>query len=160
MSNVILDLQLACDKTHGLPTKMVFLRWLQSVLPLFLDYSEITIRLVDEAESQKFNMIYRKKNRPTNVLSFPFQAPPEVALPFLGDLLICRQVVEREAQQQEKTLEAHWAHMVIHGALHLLGHDHIHDKTALKMETLEIGIMQKLGYQNPYLADKEANYTI
>lgn len=156
MSELILDLQLACDKAHGLPAEADFLRWLQGVLPLFRDCSEVTVRLVDEAESHELNLTYRGKDRPTNVLSFPFEAPPEVELPLLGDLVICRQVVEREAQQQEKALEAHWAHMVAHGSLHLLGYDHILDEEALEMESLETEIMQKLGYPDPYLAEKDA----
>ncbi|OIV47860.1 rRNA maturation RNase YbeY [Sodalis sp. TME1] len=156
MSEVILDLQLACDDARDLPAEADFLRWLQGVLPLFRDYAEVTVRLVDEAESHELNLTYRGKDRPTNVLSFPFEAPPEVELPLLGDLVICRQVVEREAQQQEKALEAHWAHMVVHGSLHLLGYDHILDEEALEMESLETEIMQKLGYPDPYLAEKDA----
>ncbi|OZI14399.1 rRNA maturation RNase YbeY [Sodalis-like symbiont of Philaenus spumarius] len=156
MSDVILDLQLACDEAQGLPTEADFLRWLQGVLPRFRDCAEATVRLVDEAESHELNMTYRGKDRPTNVLSFPFEAPPEVELPLLGDLVICRQVVEREAQQQEKALEAHWAHMIVHGSLHLLGYDHIKDEEALEMEALETEIMQTLGYPDPYLAEKEA----
>lgn len=154
MSEVILDLQLACDDKHGLPTKVDFQRWLQGVLSLFRYQAEVTIRLVDESESHELNMTYRGKDRPTNVLSFPFEVPSEVALPLplLGDLVICRQVVEREVYDQEKALEVHWAHMVIHGSLHLLGYDHILYEEALKMESLETDIMQKLGYPNPYLA--------
>ncbi|WMQ73869.1 MAG: Endoribonuclease YbeY [Sodalis sp.] len=156
MSEVILNLQLACNDARDLPNEADFLRWLRGVLPLFLDYAEVTVRLVDEAESHELNFTYRGKDRPTNVLSFPFEAPPEVEHHLLGDLVICRQVVEREAQQQEKTLEAHWAHMVVHGSLHLLGYDHILDEKALEMESLETEIMQNLGYQDPYLSEKDA----
>lgn len=153
MSEVILDLQLACDETHGLPAEADFQRWLQGVLFLFRDQVEVTIRIVDESESHELNMTYRGKDRPTNVLSFPFEAPLEVTLPLLGDLVICRQVVEREAHEQEKMLESHWAHMVVHSSLHLLGYDHILDKEALEMESLETEIMKKLGYLNPYFAE-------
>lgn len=156
MSEVILDLQLACDDARDLPDEADLLRWLQGVLPLFRNYAEVTVRLVDEAESHELNLTYRGKDWPTNVLSFSFEAPPEVELPLLGDLVFCRQVVEREAQQQEKALEAHWAHMVVHGSLHLLGYDHILDEEALEMESLETEIMQMLDYPDPYLAEKDA----
>ncbi|CUX97317.1 rRNA maturation RNase YbeY [Candidatus Hoaglandella endobia] len=152
MSKIILDLQFACSKMHDLPTESAFVRWLSGILPLLHDEAEMTIRLVDEAESNELNFRYRGKDKPTNVLSFTNYA--EVALPLLGDLVICRQVVEREALEQIKTPEAHWAHMVIHGSLHLLGYNHIINDEAIKMETLETEIMKKLGYRDPYLMDK------
>ncbi|MFE8102861.1 rRNA maturation RNase YbeY [Brenneria goodwinii] len=154
MSQIILDLQIASEQTQGLPDEKDFQRWLEGVLPQFQDVAEVTIRIVDEAESQHLNHTYRGKDKPTNVLSFPFEAPPEVELPLLGDLIICRQVVEREAGEQEKTLEEHWAHMVVHGSLHLLGYDHIEDSEAEEMEALETEIMQNMGYPDPYLAEK------
>ncbi len=155
MSNVILDLQIACDNAEGLPSEALFQRWLDQVLPKFQAESEVTIRLVDEAESHDLNLTYRGKDKPTNVLSFPFEAPPEIELPLLGDLIICRQVVEQEAIEQQKSAEEHWAHMVIHGCLHLLGYDHIEDDEAEEMETLETEILAELGYADPYLAEKE-----
>lgn len=155
MSTVILDLQLACESEQGLPAEADFRRWLEAVLPQFQPESEVTIRVVDEAESHELNHTYRGKDKPTNVLSFPFEAPPGVELPLLGDLIICRQVVEQEAQEQEKALEAHWAHMVIHGSLHLLGYDHIEDDEAEEMESLETEIMLALGYPDPYISEKE-----
>ncbi|MFG1175034.1 rRNA maturation RNase YbeY [Erwiniaceae bacterium CAU 1747] len=155
MSTVILDLQLACESEQGLPTEADFRRWLEAVLPQFQPESEVTIRVVDEAESHELNHTYRGKDKPTNVLSFPFEAPPGIELPLLGDLIICRQVVEQEAQEQEKALEAHWAHMVIHGSLHLLGYDHIEDDEAEEMESLETEIMLALGYPDPYISEKE-----
>ncbi|MFP1918513.1 rRNA maturation RNase YbeY [Lonsdalea quercina] len=154
MSQVILDLQIACENSEGLPSEAHFKRWLDTVLPQFQAESEVTIRIVDEAESHELNHTYRGKDKPTNVLSFPFEAPPEVELPLLGDLIICRQVVEQEAAEQEKTLEEHWAHMVVHGCLHLLGYDHIEDSEAEEMESLETEIMQGMGYADPYLAEK------
>ncbi|UCB31759.1 rRNA maturation RNase YbeY [Duffyella gerundensis] len=156
MSEVILDLQQACESDVGLPPESDFQRWLEAVLPQFQEESEVTIRLVDEAESQQLNHTYRGKEKPTNVLSFPFEAPPGIELPLLGDLIICRQVVEREAVEQEKSLEAHWAHMVIHGSLHLLGYDHIEDDEAEEMEDIETEIMLALGYPDPYISEKEA----
>lgn len=155
MSQVILDLQLACEDVAALPTEAQFQTWLDAVIPQFQEESEVTIRLVDEAESHELNLTYRGKDKSTNVLSFPFEAPPGIALPLLGDLIICRQVVEQEAKEQEKLLEAHWAHMVIHGSLHLLGYDHIEDEEAEEMESLETEIMLALGYVDPYIAEKD-----
>ncbi|GLR10067.1 rRNA maturation RNase YbeY [Mixta theicola] len=156
MSQVILDLQLACEQSSGLPGEADFRRWLEAVLLQFQPESEVTIRVVDEAESHDLNLTWRGKDKPTNVLSFPFEAPPGIELPLLGDLVICRQVVEQEAAEQEKALEAHWAHMVIHGTLHLLGYDHIEDDEAEEMESLETEIMLALGYPDPYISEKEA----
>lgn len=155
MSEVILDLQIASESGAGLPPESDFQRWLEAVLPQFQPESEVTIRIVDEAESHELNMTYRGKDKPTNVLSFPFEAPPGIELPLLGDLIICRQVVEQEAQEQQKALQAHWAHMVIHGSLHLLGYDHIEDEEAEEMESLETEIMLALGYPDPYISEKD-----
>lgn len=157
MNQVILDLQIACADSQGLPDEATFQRWLEGVLPQFQEEAEVTIRLVDEAESNQLNLTYRGKDNPTNVLSFPFEAPPGIELPLLGDLIICRQVVEQEAIEQQKTLEAHWAHMVVHGSLHLLGYDHIEDDEAEEMESLETEIMQDMGYPDPYQAEKDPN---
>lgn len=155
MSQVILDLQLACEERAGLPDEVRFQAWLDAVIPQFQKESEVTIRLVDEAESHNLNLTYRGKDKSTNVLSFPFEAPPGIELPLLGDLIICRQVVEREAQEQGKPTDAHWAHMVIHGSLHLLGYDHIEDNEAEEMESIETEIMLALGFADPYIAEKE-----
>ncbi|AJI94701.1 rRNA maturation RNase YbeY [Yersinia ruckeri] len=155
MSQVILDLQIACENSQGLPTEADFQRWLEAVLSQFQEESEVTIRVVDEAESHELNLTYRGKDKSTNVLSFPFEAPPEIELPLLGDLIICRQVVEQEAVEQNKALLAHWAHMVVHGSLHLLGYDHIVDDEAEEMESIETEIMQGLGYPDPYISEKD-----
>ena len=152
--SVILDLQLACDNQAGLPAESDFQRWLDAAVLPFQEETEVTIRLVDEAESNQLNLTYRGKDKPTNVLSFPFECPPGVELPLLGDLIICRQVVEQEAQEQGKPLLAHWAHMVVHGSLHLLGYDHIDDEEAEEMEALEVEFMQALGFDNPYQDDE------
>ena len=153
MSQVILDLQLACEDNSGLPEESQFQTWLNAVIPQFQEESEVTIRVVDTAESHSLNLIYRGKDKPTNVLSFPFEVPPGMEMSLLGDLVICRQVVEKEAQEQGKPLEAHWAHMVVHGSLHLLGYDHIEDDEAEEMEALETEIMLALGYEDPYIAE-------
>ncbi|WP_417617422.1 rRNA maturation RNase YbeY [Oceanisphaera sp.] len=149
-----LDLQIACDDAPGLPDQQQLESWLVATLGNERDETELTIRLVDEAESRELNYDYRGQDKPTNVLSFPFEAPPGIALPLLGDLVICRQVVEREANEQHKPLEAHWAHMVVHGCLHLLGFDHIKDDEAEIMEAREIAILATLGMDNPYLDDE------
>ncbi|HGJ5883864.1 rRNA maturation RNase YbeY [Arsenophonus sp.] len=154
MQSVILDLQLACSDHSGLPSETTFQQWLEAFLPQFQSESEITIRIVDIAENQYLNLTYRGKDKPTNVLSFPFEAPENITLPLLGDLIICRQVVEKEAIEQQKNQDAHWAHMVIHGCLHLLGYDHLTDFEAAEMETIETEIMQKLGYPDPYQHEK------
>ncbi|EOI3456667.1 rRNA maturation RNase YbeY [Cronobacter turicensis] len=154
MSQVILDLQVACEDTAGLPDEAQFQTWLNAVVPQFQEESEVTVRLVDEAESHDLNLTYRGMDKPTNVLSFPFEAPPGIEMPLLGDLSICRQVVEREAREQEKPLAAHWAHMVVHGSLHLLGYDHIEDDEAEEMEGIETEIMLALGFDDPYIAEK------
>ncbi|CAA0095625.1 rRNA maturation RNase YbeY [Zhongshania aliphaticivorans] len=144
-----LDLQIACDATT-LPTEAQFVLWAKTAIQGRLDEAELSIRLVDEVESAELNMQYRQKSGPTNVLSFPADLPPELELPLLGDLAICKQVVEREANEQHKACLDHWAHMVIHGTLHLLGYDHIADDEAEEMEALEIALLKTLNISNPY----------
>ncbi|ELO1554861.1 rRNA maturation RNase YbeY [Aeromonas hydrophila] len=153
--SVTLDLQLASASTDGLPSEAQLQGWLDGTILGFQQEAEVTVRIVDKAESNELNLTYRGKDKPTNVLSFPFEAPPGLELPLLGDLVICRQVVEREAAEQGKPLMAHWAHMVVHGSLHLLGYDHIEDDEAEEMEALERDIMQELGFADPYLNDEE-----
>ena len=150
MSEIILDLQIASEETDNLPSETQIMQWLDVILPQFMDQAEITIRIVDQAESQQLNNTYRHKDKPTNVLSFPFESPIEIDVPLLGDLIICKQVVEAEAQEQHKSLTSHWAHMIVHGCLHLLGYDHILDEEAEEMENIEIDIMRQLGFDNPY----------
>ena len=114
--------------------------------------SLVTIRVVGAAESRRLNRTWRGKDQPTNVLSFPAgasHAPRNEALE-LGDLAICAAVVAREAREQHKVLRAHWAHMVIHGVLHLLGHDHQDEREARRMEALEVQLLAGFGYPNPY----------
>ena len=154
MGKMIIDLQIACEQETGLPTAQQIEQWATAAVQPQSDEVEMTVRIVDEAESHELNLNYRGKDRPTNVLSFPFECPDEVELPLLGDLVICRQVVEREAQEQDKPLMAHWAHMVVHGSLHLLGYDHIEDDEAEEMESLETQIMTGLGFVDPYLSEK------
>jgi len=111
---------------------------------------ELTIRIVDKEEIQSMNRTYRHKDKSTNVLSFPFEAPIEIQLPLLGDIIICHDIVVEEAKQQQKTIEAHWAHMIIHGVLHLKGYDHLEDTEAQLMESLEIKILKDFNFSDPY----------
>lgn len=153
--SIELDLQIAVEETTGLPTEAQLQQWLESAITLFQPQAEVTIRIVENEESQQLNRDYRGKDKPTNVLSFPFEAPPGIEIDLLGDLIICKQVVEAEAKEQNKPLSAHWAHMVVHGSLHLLGYDHIEDEEAEEMESIETEIMQKLGFDDPYISEKE-----
>jgi len=153
--SIELDLQIASESGEGLPSSELFLSWLTSAISPFQKEAEVTIRIVDEKESHQLNYQYRGKDKATNVLSFPFEAPPEIEINLLGDLVICRQIVEHEAIEQNTTQFAHWAHMVVHGSLHLLGYDHIQDDEAEEMESLETEILLKMGFQDPYLIEKQ-----
>ncbi|MFA0114935.1 rRNA maturation RNase YbeY [Vibrio sp. 10N.261.46.E11] len=152
--SIELDLQIAVENEQGLPTEQDIQLWLDKTIPQFQENAELTVRIVDTQESHQLNHEYRGKDKPTNVLSFPFEAPPGMELNLLGDLIICRQVVEKEAEEQSKPLLAHWAHMVVHGSLHLLGYDHIEDDEAEEMESLETEIMQAMGFEDPYILEK------
>jgi probable rRNA maturation factor len=111
---------------------------------------EVNIRIVSVDESQALNAQYRQKDKPTNVLSFESDLPDFIPSGFIGDLVICAEVVKNEALQQNKALLNHWAHMCVHGALHLLGYDHVADSAAAQMETIEVEILVKLGIDDPY----------
>ncbi|NTS78403.1 rRNA maturation RNase YbeY [Catenovulum sp. SM1970] len=154
MTNLMLDLQSAVgDINHPNVEKMQL--WLTTALAAEAepgDY-ELTVRVVENDESQQLNGQYRGKDKPTNVLSFPFEAPKGIQLPLLGDLIVAQDVVADEAVIQNKQLEAHWAHMLVHGCLHLLGYDHIDDDEAEEMESKEIAILAELGFDNPYQDD-------
>ena len=131
------------------PSNQQFERWAGAALRKHGD-AELLIRLVDRQESRRLNSVYRHKDRATNVLSFSADLPQEVGLPLLGDLIICAPIVAEEAEGQNKTAEAHWAHLTIHGILHLLGHDHQAEEEATEMELLETSILQSLGFPDPY----------
>lgn len=148
---VKLNLQINCINKKNIPKKNKFKYWLNSVLQIFKMHTyEVTIRIVDELESNLINMKYRKKNIPTNIISFPF-IEKKINLFFLGDLVICNQLIEQEALYLKRELFFHWAHIVIHGCLHLLGFKHYNKKEEKKMELMEIKIMTKIGYKNPYI---------
>ncbi|MFT7223404.1 MAG: putative rRNA maturation factor [Cellvibrionaceae bacterium] len=146
---VEIDLQVA-DVSSSLPAHPDFLNWVTRAVNHRRMDAEVSIRIVTEDESRSLNYKYRGKNTPTNVLSFPTEFPPGVEVSLLGDLVICANIVTREAKAQNKSVQAHWAHMVIHGTLHLLGYQHAERADAEKMESLEIEILHHLGYGNPY----------
>jgi len=149
--DVVMQVQTECA---SLPTETDFVRWLSETLQDNTACLEVVVRIVDEAESADLNQTYRSKQGPTNVLSFPFDAPAEVENNLLGDLVICAPVIEREALQQGKKVEAHWAHMAVHGGLHLQGYEHQTDAQAEEMESLETEILTGMGYAAPYQLDK------
>ncbi|WP_097460083.1 rRNA maturation RNase YbeY [Mangrovitalea sediminis] len=148
MTDVNVDLQIATSDAN-IPEASQIKRWAEQAYQ-GEEPTEVTIRVVDPEESQDLNTRYRGKEKPTNVLSFPFEAPPGITLPLLGDLAVCASVVTREAAEQGKPLDMHWAHMVIHGVLHLQGYDHETEAEADVMEALEIRLLAELGYPNPY----------
>ncbi|MFM8340892.1 MAG: rRNA maturation RNase YbeY [Methylomonas sp.] len=149
-----LDIQLATSYVDY-PTEQQFQLWVDTVLQEGDQDSEIVIRLVDDQESAELNQQYRHKSGPTNILSFPFEAPDGFDSDLLGDLVICTPLIACEAQQQNKSLFDHWAHITIHGVLHLLGYDHMDDTEAEEMEALEIKILSRLNINNPYLEESE-----
>lgn len=136
----------------GVPSPASFRRWVEAALrgAKYRKRAELAIRLVDGDEGRTLNRDYRGKDYATNVLSFPADLPPELKLPLLGDLAICAPVVTREASEQGKLARDHWAHMTIHGVLHLLGYDHIDDRDAETMEALETRVLAGLGMADPY----------
>ncbi|HWR80195.1 MAG TPA: rRNA maturation RNase YbeY [Pseudomonas sp.] len=145
-----LDMQLASEAAD-LPGEADLRHWCELALRQRSADSELTIRVVDEAEARELNHTWRHKDYATNVLSFPADIPDGILdIPLLGDLVICAPVVAREAAEQGKLLTAHWAHLVIHGCLHLLGYDHIEEAEAQEMETLERELLAELGHPDPY----------
>jgi probable rRNA maturation factor len=132
------------------PTLAQFRRWVAAALQDRGGDIELSIRIVTASESRRLNARYRGQDKPTNVLSFPCKTPAALAQSPLGDLVICAQVVTREAKQQGKRAHAHWAHMTVHGVLHLLGYDHLKKNEAERMEALETDILARLGYPDPY----------
>ncbi|MBA1445011.1 MAG: rRNA maturation RNase YbeY [Chromatiales bacterium] len=144
-----IEIQNATERVD-LPTKKRFIQWVQAALVKREKAVEVVIRIVDEAESRALNRDYRGKDRPTNVLSFPFEAPPQVPSNLLGDLVICAPVVMREAEAQNKSALSHWAHMTVHGMLHLQGFDHLDENEAEIMEARERQILHELGFSDPY----------
>ena len=132
------------------PDDEAFRRWVGAALAGRRETAELTVRIVDEAEGRALNARWRGRDHATNVLSFPAELPTGVALPLLGDLVVCAPVVAREAAEQGKAEADHWAHLVIHGTLHLLGFDHETEAEATVMEDLERALLAGLGIGDPY----------
>ena len=139
----------------GQPDQKHIQRWVDAALDGFNQDTEIVVRIVDEQESTELNEQYRLKPGPTNILSFPVEIPEGIELNLLGDLVVCAPVLEKEALEQHKALTDHWAHIIVHGVLHLLGYDHIDDEEAELMESKEIAILNKLNIKNPYIQDND-----
>lgn len=152
MSRLNVDVQ-AATRNKTIPADRLLELWARAAWLGDHD-SEVTIRIVDAEESAALNSRYRNKCGPTNVLSFSFEAPDGITVPLAGDLIICAPVVEKESVEQGKTPTEHWAHMVVHGMLHLQGHDHIEDNQAEVMEALEIQLLSRLGFGNPYKTEE------
>jgi len=143
MPNIQFNLQVVSDASN-IPTKAQFRKWAKAALRVD---TEVTIRIVDEAEGRTLNLAYRGKDYATNVLTFPLTEEPHL----MGDIIICAPVVAAEANTQQKSIEAHYAHLTVHGVLHLHGYDHEIDKQAALMESIEVTTLLQLGYPNPYL---------
>lgn len=150
--NVFIDLQQTVDIAQ--PDLAQFQAWAAAALQEVAEDCELSIRIVDAAESQQLNRDYRGKDKPTNVLSFPFESPVPLQPRLLGDLVICAPIVLAEAAAQGKAEMHHWAHLTIHGCLHLLGYDHINDDEAEQMESHEIAILRQFNIENPYLESR------
>jgi probable rRNA maturation factor len=156
-ARIKLNLQII-SKQKSIPTISNFKYWVTTALrantwirPYRIDKSvEITIRVINAKEMSELNQKYRHKSGPTNILSFPFSPPPGIKSNLLGDIIICAPIVKQEAKRQNKLEKNHWAHLTIHGVLHLLGYDHTKSKDAKKMEQLEIKILKQLGIDDPY----------
>lgn len=148
------DLQNACQTPIPVSDEQLE-AWVLAALKPFRDEAELTLRCVDPSEMTALNSAYRQQNKPTNVLSFPATYPPNIEMDqtMIGDIIICPDVLQDESNHLGIPLEAHWAHIVIHGVLHLLGYDHILDEDAEIMRPLEIGILNMLGYDNPYTTE-------
>ncbi len=149
MPQLSLSVQFVSSLTH-LPTANQLRKWAKAALRVD---TEVTIRIVDDVEGRALNLAYRGKDYATNVLTFPLSEMPHL----MGDIVICAPVVEKEAAEQSKSLEAHFAHLTVHGVLHLHGYDHEDTYQAELMESIEIQILAKLGYANPYLITEDAN---
>ncbi|MFP4154528.1 MAG: rRNA maturation RNase YbeY [Halothiobacillaceae bacterium] len=152
MGDLQLEVQWALPKTADMPADEDLARWVSATLEAVQHQgpAELTLRIVDEVEGRALNAQWRDRDRATNVLSFPLELPAHAGIPYLGDLVICAPVVAGEAAEQGKSLQAHWAHLCVHGTLHLLGHDHEQPGEAGQMEALEVQILAALGYPDPY----------
>ena len=159
-SSLLVDVQIACDESD-VPAAKEIETWIARAVAgsgkIFDSDTELSVRLVDTEEIQSLNRDYRRKDAATNVLSFPvgtIEGLPADAAQALGDIVVCATVVREEAAQQEKPVDEHWAHILVHGTLHLLGYDHETDADALEMEGLETRILTENGLPDPYLGSR------
>ena len=153
----LVDIQLA-DGSAETPDAQQIRGWIAAVFTT-LERSPLalTVRVVGEEEMTKLNQRYRGRNQPTNVLSFPIESLPRICADLLGDIVVCGPVVNREAVIQHKPPMDHWAHMVVHGLLHLFGYDHESDQDAMAMEALEKSVLEGLGYSDPYQGEYDSS---
>lgn len=149
-----IDIQHACDDTPPVSDELLS-QWAQLPLTQLGDSAELTLRLVTTDEIKTLNRLYRKMDKTTNVLAFPANLPKDISLtyPLLGDVIICPSVLLQESLEQNKPIDAHWAHIIIHGVLHLMGHDHLEDEDTATMQALEIKFLAELNFENPYQED-------
>ena len=141
----MIEVSIINQTDQAIPESGTFQQWVESALLSEMETANITIVIVDNNESGRLNQTYRHKSGPTNILSFGYQK-----MPVQGDLVFCADTIAQEAKKQQKNLNAHYAHLTIHGTLHLLGYDHIEQHETKLMENKEIVIMQRLGFANPY----------
>lgn len=160
MTRVELDVQYALEGAGAgggaLPSVEALETWARAALAGRRPAAQLVVRIVGECESRELNECYRGRQGPTNVLSFGFEHPELLDPPLLGDVVVCAPLVEREAAEQGKAAQAHWAHLVVHGVLHLLGHDHEEEGEALIMEGMEREILTGLGFPDPYAGESDA----
>jgi probable rRNA maturation factor len=149
--NYHIDIQKACDDYIPVPDATLS-KWALLPLERIQDSGEITLRIVSSGEIQHLNLTYRKQDKPTNVLAFKSDIPEQIMLdtPFLGDVIICPAILKAESDNLNKPLVNHWAHIIIHGVLHLLGYDHINDEDAAIMQPVETELLARLGFEDPY----------
>lgn len=147
--SVEVDVQYAATG-EGMPEPEEIAGWVEAAVAGRRDHAELSVRVVDEAEITVLNHRFRGQDRPTNVLSFPVGDMPGMEVSLLGDVVVCAPVVRRQAREQRKSERAHWAHMVVHGTLHLLGYDHVTPADAEEMEQIEKAVLDSFGYKDPY----------
>ncbi len=149
--SIKIEIQYATE-INDLPEEGLIKKWVNSSLNGYIENAELTIRIVDKAEGAQLNEKWRNAQGPTNVLSFPYSDLNETTKSIQGDIVICAPVILREAAEQKKSVEAHWAHIIVHGILHLLGYDHDNENDANEMESLETSILGKLKISDPYIS--------
>ena len=159
MPEPLIDLQIACTDALPISQEQLVL-FVQTALEAHASEAQVTLRLVDVPEIIHLNKTYRNRDKATNVLAFPSTVPKEIPVfpPLLGDVVIAPAVLAAEAIEQNRALDAHWAHITLHGVLHLLGYDHTGEKDTQHMQAMEIGLLNKLGFCDPYATidkDKE-----